>query len=69
MRLKMALSTEDGWKELQELFKSLRVSLDDAVTSEEWSTMLHQSEHLREKYFGDVSPEEIMEQFNRLDEE
>ena len=39
------------------------------VTSEEWSTMLHQSEHLREKYFGDVSPEDIMEQFNRLDEE
>ena len=69
VRLKMALSTEDGWKELQELFKSLRASLDEAVTSEEWSTMLHQSEHLREKYFGDVSPEDIMEQFNRLDEE
>ena len=31
--------------------------------------MLHQNEDLCNKYFGQVSPEEIMDQFNRLDEE
>ena len=69
VRLKMALSTEDGWKELQELFKSLRASLDDAVSSEEWGSMMYQYDDLRYKYFGDVTPEEIIEQFNRLDDE
>ena len=65
VRLKMALSTRDGWEELQQLFKSLRASLDEAVSSEEWSSMLHQNEDLCNKYFGQVSPEEIMDQFNR----
>ena len=69
VRLKMALSTRDGWEELQQLFKSLRASLDEAVSSEEWSSLLHQNEDLCNKYFGQVSPEEIMDQFNRLDEE
>ena len=63
----MALCNETGWNELQSLFKSLRVSLDDAVSSEEWGSFVYQNEELRSKYFGDVSPEDIIDQFNRLD--
>ena len=66
--VKMALATEDGWNELQALFKSLRMSLDDAVSSDEWGSIVCQDDELRIKYFGDVSPQEIAEQFNRLDE-
>ena len=69
MTLKVALSTVDGWNELQELFKSLRASLDDAVSSEEWGSMIYQYDDLRQKYFGDVAPEDIVEQFNRLDDQ
>lgn len=69
VRLKTALSTEDGWKELQQLFKSLRPSLDEEVSSSEWGSMVYQDEGLRVKYFGDLSPEEIAAHFNGLDEE
>jgi len=69
VRLKTALSTEDGWKELQQLFKSLRPSLDEEVSSSEWGSMVYQDEGLRVKYFGDLSPEEIAAHFNGLDED
>ena len=68
VRLKMALATEDGWQELQTLFKSLRVSLDEAVSSEEWGQMVYQNEELCTKYFGDSTPDEIADQFTRLEE-
>lgn len=68
VRLKSALSTEDGWQELQHLFKSLRASLDEAVSSEEWGQMVYQNEELCLKYFGNSTPDEIAEQFTRLEE-
>uniref|UniRef100_A0A7S2N419 Uncharacterized protein n=1 Tax=Haptolina brevifila TaxID=156173 RepID=A0A7S2N419_9EUKA len=69
VRIAVALATEDGWKELQALFRSLSVSLDDAISSEEWGSIIHRDEGLRKKYFGDASPEEIATQFDGLDEE
>ena len=68
VRLKMALSTKDGWEELKSIFTAFRTNLDDAVSTDEWSSIVYQDEALRNKYFGDASPEEIAAQFDHMDE-
>ena len=67
-KLKATLSTQDGWRDLQELFRSLRSSLDEAVSGAEWGSRLSLDDGLRAHVFGDATPEEIAEQFGRLDE-
>lgn len=69
LHLKMALSTKEGWSELFTLFKSLRPSLDDAVSSDEWGAIVANDEEIREKYFGSASPDVIAQQLDRLDED
>lgn len=69
LRLYHALLTQQGFVELLHLFRGMRTSLDDSVTSEEWGAMVYQDETLRSKYFGDATPEEISQQFDTLDEE
>ena len=69
VRLQMALSTENGWKELQSVFRSLSATLDCAISSEEWGSIINQDPALRVKYFGEVSPGDIAQQFDCLDEE
>lgn len=69
VRLKDALCTPSGWKELQSLFKTLAADLDDAVPSHEWGQMVFENEEVRAKYFGDAGPEEIAAQFESFDAE
>lgn len=68
VRLKMALSTKDGWDELQSVFRAFRTNLDDAVSADEWGSIVCEDEALRNKYFGDATPEEIAAQFDHMDE-
>jgi len=67
--IKDALCTREGWAELSSLFKALRGSLDDVISSEEWSSMVYENVDLCTKYFGNATPEEIAEQFSTLDDE
>lgn len=68
VRLKLAMSTSDGWNELQGVFSAQRQNLDDVVSSAEWGAMVCHNEELRGKYFADATFEEIAQQFSSLDE-
>ena len=68
VRLKTALTTPEGWTELQNIFDALDVDLlDDAISSFEWGQVVAQHDSMRQKYFGDATAEEIAEQFDGLD--
>lgn len=68
LRLKDALCTPEGWQELQAAFIENSRSIDESISSVEWSCMVGQNDNLRCKYFGDAEPDEIATQFEQLDE-
>jgi len=69
VRLKGSLCTKEGFRELQQLFRSMGADLDDRISAAEWGQVVSQDDDIRMKYFGDATADEIAEQFDSLDED
>mmetsp|Transcript_27820 Transcript_27820/g.36268 ORF Transcript_27820/g.36268 Transcript_27820/m.36268 type:complete len:185 (+) Transcript_27820:55-609(+) len=61
------MATDDGRKELEELWDTLDKDGDGKVTSKEWGGAVFRNQDLMSKHFGGATLSEIGHAFNRID--
>ena len=67
VKLKAAMSTDEGYAELKALFESLDKDGDGKVTGKEWGSAVHKNKDVLAKFFGGATMKEIGQAFRRLD--